>query len=174
MKPPTRAGPAVVVMGVTGAGKTTVAAELSVRLGHVCLDADVLHPAANIAKMRSGVPLTDADRAPWLDAVAHWIDANPHSVIACSALRRRYRDRLRAAKTPLWFAHLDPPPDVLRDRLRNRAGHFMPASLLPDQLATLEPLDRDEAGAAFHHVGDPARIADAILTSIPGRLTVPS
>lgn len=161
-------------MGVTGAGKTTVAAGLSVRLGHVCLDADVLHPAANIAKMRSGMPLTDAERAPWLDAVVRWIDANPDSVIACSALRRRYRDRLRAARTPLWFAHLDPPPDVLRDRLRNRAGHFMPASLLPDQLATLEPLDRDEPGATFRDVADPLRIVDAILTSIAGGLSVQS
>jgi carbohydrate kinase (thermoresistant glucokinase family) len=162
-------------MGVSGAGKTTVAGLLAAHLGCVFLDADDLHPAANLAKMRAGVPLTDADRAPWLDNVARWIDANPSSVVACSALRRRYRTRLRAARTPLWFVHLNPPPDVLRDRVRDRVGHFMPAALLPDQLATLESLGPDEPGVELRAASDPAHTVEEILAALatPGS-AVPS
>ena len=167
--------PALVVMGVSGAGKTTVAGVLAARLGRAFLDADDLHPAANLAKMRSGTPLNDTDRGPWLDAVARWIDANPESVIACSALRRRYRDRLRAARTPLWFVHLNPPLAVLRDRVRDRAGHFMPAALLPDQLATLEPLGSDEPGAELAGARDPAQTVEELLTALSRRgIAVPS
>lgn len=137
---------AIVVMGVSGSGKSTAAAALAGALQRAYLDADDLHPPANLAKLRAGIALTDADRAPWLDAIAAWIDANRPAVLACSALRRAYRDRLRAARTPVWFLHLDPPVPVLATRLARRRGHFMPASLLPDQLAVLEPLEPDEAG----------------------------
>lgn len=151
---------AIVVMGVSGAGKSTVAAALAAGLARVYLDADDLHPAANRVKLRAGVPLTDADREPWLDAVATWIDAEPPSVVACSALRRTYRDRLRAARAPVWFLHLDPPIDVLRARVAARRGHFMPASQLPDQLARLEPLGPDEPGLT---VPDAASAEDLLV-----------
>lgn len=133
-------------MGVSGAGKSTVAAALARALGRLFLDADDLHPPGNIAKLRAGIPLTEADRAPWLDAVLAWLEGAPAGVVACSALRRAHRDRLRAGRTPLWFLHLDPPADVLAARLAARRGHFMPASQLADQLATLEPLAADEPG----------------------------
>lgn len=137
---------AIVVMGVSGSGKSTAASAIAGALRRAYLDADDLHPAENIDKLRAGVALTDADRASWLDAVAGWIDTNPPSVVACSALRRAYRDRLRAARTPVWFLHLDPPVEVLATRLSRRRGHFMPASQLPDQIATLEPLEPGEPG----------------------------
>ncbi|MGE3857551.1 MAG: gluconokinase [Dehalococcoidia bacterium] len=138
----------VVVMGVSGAGKTTVGRALAARLGWAFLDADDLHPAANVAKMAAGQPLTDTDRAPWLDAVAAHIaawDAEGRSgVVACSALRRGYRDRLATACDGVRFVHLDVPPAIARERLAKRAGHFMPASLLDSQYATLEPIADDE------------------------------
>lgn len=141
--------PVIVMMGVSGSGKTSVGAALAARLGCGFEEGDTLHPAANIAKMRAGIPLDDADRAPWLDAVAAWIAdrmaAGAGGVVACSALKRAYRDRLRrAGGAALRFVLIDPPPDVLRDRLGARTGHFMPASLLDSQLATLERPAPDE------------------------------
>lgn len=159
-------GTTVVVMGVSGAGKSTVAEALAHRLGRAYLDADDLHSPANRAKLSAGVPLDDADRAPWLDAVGAWVDGHPPAVIACSALRRRYRDRLRAGATPLWFVHLDPPAALLAERLTDRQGHFMSAALLPDQLATLEPLAPDEAGVRV--AGGPSvdDVVEAILAAL--------
>lgn len=142
----------VVVMGVSGAGKTTVGRALAARLGWPFLDADDLHPAANVAKMAAGQPLTDADRDPWLDAVgerlAAWAAEGRSGVVACSALRRRYRDRLATACEGVRFLHLDVPPEVARERVRRRAGHFMPSSLLDSQYATLEPVAEDERDRA--------------------------
>ena len=141
----------VVVMGVSGAGKTTVGRALAVRLGAVFVEGDDLHPAANVARMRAGTPLTDDDRVPWLDAVAEVVGVHEASgqdvVVACSALRRAHRDRLADGHPSVRFLHLTVPEAVLRDRLARRQGHFMPASLLGSQLALLEPLGPDEPGA---------------------------
>ena len=141
---------AIVVMGVSGSGKSTVAAALAAHLGGGYIDADDLHPPANVAKMSAGVPLTDEDRMPWLglvgEAIAPGASAGRVTVVACSALRRIYRDALRAAASGVFFVQLDADPALLSTRLRARPGHFMPASLLDSQLATLEPLGPDEAG----------------------------
>ena len=133
----------VVVMGVSGSGKTTVGAALADALGLRFVDGDALHPAANVAKMAAGIPLDDADRAPWLDAVGAVLAAGP-VVVACSALKRVYRDRLRAAAPDLDLVFLDGSRELLASRMAARPGHFMPASLLDSQLATLEPPTADE------------------------------
>lgn len=142
----------VVVTGVTGAGKTTVGRALADRLGAAFVEGDDLHPAANVARMRAGTPLTDADRWPWLDAVAEVVGVHEAGgqdlVVTCSALRRAYRDRLRDGHPSVRFLHVTAPEGVLRDRLARRTGHWMPASLLDSQLALLEPLGQDEPGAA--------------------------
>jgi len=139
----------IVVMGVSASGKTSVARELAARLGVDWRDADDLHSPANVAKMAAGTPLTDEDRWPWLDAVgAELADGRAQGgrVIACSALRRVYRDRLRAAVPDLRFVHLDGSAELLQERASARTGHYMPPSLLPSQLALLEPLEPDEPG----------------------------
>jgi gluconokinase len=137
----------IVVMGVSGSGKTTVGEALAKRLGVKFRDADEFHPKSNVEKMSTGVPLTDEDRWPWLDAIGAALRDAPEKgiVVSCSALRRVYRDRiLRAAKRPLTFVHLDGPKALLAERLKTRKGHFFPASLLDSQLATLEPPAPDE------------------------------
>lgn len=138
---------AIVVMGVAGSGKTSVGEEMGRRLGVPFRDADEFHPPANIAKMSAGIPLGDEDRWPWLDAIGAAIhDAAPGSIIvACSALKRVYRDRIvKAAGRPVQFVFLDGPVEILRRRIGGRRGHFMPASLLDSQLATLERPAPDE------------------------------
>lgn len=141
----------IVVMGVSGCGKSTVAAALAAELGGVYLDADDFHPPANVAKMAAGVPLTDADRMPWLgvvgDAMAAATARGELVVVACSALRRAYRDVLRAAVVDTFFVQLDGPPELLAARITARAEHFMPPALLASQLALLEPLAPDERGS---------------------------
>lgn len=139
----------IVVMGVSAVGKSTVGAALAERLGVPFLDADDLHDPAAVALMAAGVPLTDAERMPWLARVGDALAAQPGgAVIACSALARRYRDAIRTTAPDAIFVHLDAPADVLAIRAGTREGHFMPASLLASQLATLEPLDDDETGFA--------------------------
>jgi gluconokinase len=151
----------IVVMGPSGSGKSLVGAALAARLGVRFVDGDDLHPRANVAKMASGVPLTDDDRAPWLDAVALVLRRDAPIVVACSALRRSYRDRIRAACADLWFAELVVETTRLHDRM-SRRDHFMPPALLDSQLATLEPLAVDEIGA---------RVAnDAALESVVDRI----
>lgn len=147
-----------VLMGVSGCGKTSVGQALR---GLSFIDADDLHPAANVAKMASGAPLTDEDRGPWLDRVGQALrDTSGPVVMACSALRRRYRARiLSSAGEPVWFLHLDAPKPVLVDRLAARKGHFMPPSLLDSQFAALEPLGGDEPGQTI----DIARPLDAVI-----------
>lgn len=136
-------------MGVSGAGKSTVAAALAARLGGRFLDADDLHPSSNVEKMRAGIPLDDDDRMPWLRVVGETLAAASATgeipVIACSALRRRYRDVIRAAAPDAFFVLLQGTPELLAERMGARPGHFMPASLLASQLATLEPPQPDEA-----------------------------
>ncbi len=138
-------------MGVCGCGKSRIAGLLAARLGWDMLEGDSLHPAANVAKMAGGTPLNDADRAPWLDAIAEQILARRDGlVIACSALRRAYRDRLRVADPDLRFLHLAPPREVLELRL-SRRQHFMAPSLLDSQLATLEPPMLDEKSLTIRY-----------------------
>ena len=140
----------VVVMGVSGTGKTTIAEKLAEELGCDFIEGDSLHPRQNIEKMEHGIPLTDEDRWPWLQAIAELVAVKDHegvsTVVTCSALKRRYRDLLRDA-APSFFVHLDAPFEVLRDRMQRRTKHFMPASLLQSQFDTLEPLDESEEGA---------------------------
>jgi carbohydrate kinase (thermoresistant glucokinase family) len=141
---------AIVVMGVSGSGKSTVGQRLAQRIGAVFLDADDLHSAASKAKMAAGTPLTDDDRMPWLQAIAERLAKAQDDrgvVVACSALRRTYRDVLRAERAvPVVFVHLDGEASLLESRLRNREGHFMPPTLLASQLSTLEALAPDEVG----------------------------
>ncbi|MBB2671734.1 UNVERIFIED_ORG: gluconokinase [Rhizobium esperanzae] len=136
--------PAVVVMGVSGCGKSSVGEGIAARNGMRFVEGDQLHPAANVEKMAKGIPLTDADRLPWLDRIGVEIkaaqDASQGLVISCSALKRTYRDRLRqAAGGRLAFVFLEGSRDLLLSRMQARQGHFMPASLLDSQLQTLEP-----------------------------------
>jgi len=142
----------IVVMGVSGAGKTAVGTALAARLGREFHDCDGLHPSANVTKMHAGVPLTEEDRAPWLAAVARaietWSADGRDVVLACSVLRKRYRDALRAATRngkAIRFVHLKGGYDVIARRLRLRVGHFMPPALLKSQLETLEEPDAAEA-----------------------------
>jgi gluconokinase len=142
-------GDLVVVMGVSGSGKSTVGAALALRLDVPYVDADDLHSTVNISKMTAGESLGDADRRPWLDDVGRWLaDHLDGGVVSCSALRRRYRDQVRGHVPAglLAFVHLEVEPAVVRRRLAARADHFMPVSLLESQLATLEPLEPDERG----------------------------
>ncbi|ALE74834.1 Gluconokinase [Pseudonocardia sp. Ae168_Ps1] len=161
MQQPTPRPPLVVVMGVSGSGKSTVGAALAERLGVGFTDADALHPAANVAKMHAGVALTDADREPWLDIVGGQLAGHAASglVVACSALRRDYRDRLRRHAPATVFLHLAGDHDTLAARMTGREGHFMPPALLGSQLATLEPLGADETGATL----DIARTVDELV-----------
>lgn len=136
----------VVVMGVSGCGKTTVGQAVAACLGVAWRDGDDLHPAANVARMAAGLPLTDADRWPWLDRVAAVLRDEAPVVVGCSALRRVYRDRLRAGSGgALTFLNLDGPREVIAARMAAREGHFMPPALLDSQFAVLEPPGPDEA-----------------------------
>ncbi len=159
----------IVVMGPSGSGKSLVGAALAARLGARFVDGDDLHPASNIAKMRAGTPLSDADREPWLDIVgAALARENSSIVIACSALRRTYRDRIRAASVGAAFVELVVDAPDLRRRM-SRREHFMPTALLDSQLATLEPLAQDEAGFRVANDADLQSVVDRIVDLIEGR-----
>lgn len=135
----------VVLMGVSGCGKSSVGAALSARLGVPYIEGDDLHPPENVAKMARGEPLTDADRWPWLDRVAETLATRAPAIVGCSALKRIYRDRLRAgAGGALHFVHLTGDPALIAARMAARKGHYMPPALLASQLATLEPPAPDE------------------------------
>jgi gluconokinase len=139
---------ALIVMGVSGSGKTTIASRLAARLGWTFEDGDRFHPASNVAKMAAGHPLTDEDRWPWLQAIADEIDAvcqrGGHVVIACSALKRTYRDLLVHGRSDVRLIFLDGTQAVIADRLARRKGHFMPPGLLDSQFKTLELPKSDE------------------------------
>jgi gluconokinase len=156
----------LVVMGVAGSGKSTVARLLADRLDRPMAEADEFHPEANIAKMRSGTPLTDADREPWLRALRDWISehdaAGQGTVVTCSALKRSYRDLLRGATARVRFVHLNGTREVIGDRMAARSGHFMPPSLLDSQFADLEPLGDDEDGVTVDVDASPEQIADRV------------
>ena len=146
---------AIVVMGVSGCGKTSVGEGLTTHLGAPFVEGDALHPEANVAKMAAGIPLTDADRRPWLAAVAARVGADPAPVVvvSCSSLKRAYRDLLRAASgRPVGFLYLHGTEAVLARRMNAREGHFMPPVLLASQLATLED-PRGEPGVVTVEIG---------------------
>lgn len=157
----------LVVMGVSGVGKSTIAARLAEELAWPMAEADEFHPAANIAKMSAGTPLTDADRMPWLEALREWVDghalAGTSVVVTCSALKRSYRDVLRLADARVRFIHLRGSVDTIGGRLSGRSGHFMPSALLESQFDDLEPLDSDEDGAVLDVTADPEDITQAAL-----------
>ncbi|BBE24306.1 gluconokinase [Arthrobacter sp. MN05-02] len=161
MSPVKQYGPLpVVVMGVAGCGKSTIGVLLAELINGSFLDGDALHPDQNVEKMARGIPLTDADREPWLRVVGeHLASAHAPLVIACSALRRSYRNLIRESAPDTFFVHLDDDRALIADRLSNRAGHFMPPALLESQLATLEPLLPDEHGARCTNSGAPAAVA---------------
>lgn len=163
--------PPLVIMGVSGSGKTTVAEALAARIeGGVALDADDLHSDANRQKMHAGIPLTDLDRAPWLTAVgramADTTRAGRVPVMACSALKRAYRLRILAEEPGALFVLLDVDREELDRRVHARQGHFMPPSLLDSQLATLEPLAPDEPGITVPVSGDDTDVVEAVLAKV--------
>ena len=158
-------------MGVSGSGKTTIGTALAARLDRVFAEGDDFHSAANVAKMTRGEPLTDADREPWLAALAKWIEnhhrAGRPTVLACSALKRRYRETLRAAAPRhVVFIYLGASRDVLLERMRHRKGHFMPPGLLDTQLAALEPLGADESGITLDAAAAPAALVERVLAAL--------
>ncbi len=156
----------IVVMGVSGSGKTTTGSALARRLAVPFADADDFHPPANIAKMAAGMPLDDADRVPWLRAVGQWLAAHPDGgVVTCSALKRTFRDDLRAAAPSVRFVHLAGDPEVVRERVANRTDHFMPVSLVASQFAALEPLAPDEPGVVLDLDQPVDTLVDAYLTA---------
>jgi gluconokinase len=157
-------------MGVSGSGKSTVGAALARRLGVPFVDADTLHPPANIAKMTAGEPLDDKDRYPWLENVGEWLAGHRDGgVVSCSALKRKYRDQLRAHCPRVEFLHLSGSPELIGGRLAARSGHFMPAALLRSQFGALEPLGADEAGVTVDAGQDVDAIIDAFLAGSAAR-----
>ncbi|MBX6389237.1 MAG: gluconokinase [Frankia sp.] len=171
----------LVVTGVAGSGKTTVARAVAERLGWPYAEADDLHPRANIVKMAAGVPLTDSDRWPWLVTIAHWIRdrvrAGEPGVVTCSALRRRYRDILRAgaaagaaqrpgAEDPLLFVYLRGSPELIGRRMAARRSHFMPTSLLDSQFAALEEPGPDEHALTVDVDRPPDALARAVTDAL--------
>lgn len=162
----------LVVMGVSGSGKTTVAALLAGRLGWEFGDADDFHSPANVAKMHGGTPLTDADRAPWLDTMAAWIDATRatgrHGVLACSALKRAYRRVLTEGRDDVRIVYLRGDKALIGSRQAARHNHFMPASLLDSQFATLEEPGPEEHPLTVSVAPRPHAIADSIVRALRG------
>lgn len=160
-----------VVMGVSGAGKSEIGAKLAAALGVPFLEGDSFHAPENVAKMSAGIPLTDKDRAGWLERLRAEISAARERgdglVLSCSSLKRRYRDLLRSGDPELRFAHLTGERAVLEQRMHTRPGHYMPASLLESQLRDLEPLQADEAGLQLDLTQTPQQLVDAIQQSLP-------
>jgi gluconokinase len=165
----------ILVMGVAGSGKSTIGAALAGILRAEFIEGDEHHPPANVEKMAAGIPLTDADREPWLARLAEVLaDRHAHgesTVLACSALRRAYRDRLRASVPgdESFGILLVADAQTLEHHLEARRGHYMPASLLESQLATLEPLESDEAGATIDAMGSPPDVVAAALAAVRAR-----
>lgn len=157
-------------MGVSGSGKTTVGALLAERLGWEFADGDDFHPPANVAKMRAGTPLTDGDRRPWLEAIAGWIGAlrrrQGHGVVACSALRRAYREILGAGAADVRIVYLEGDEALIGRRQAARHGHFMPPSQMQDQFATLEAPTAEERAITVSVANTPAVIVDDVIRQL--------
>ena len=160
----------LVVMGVSGSGKSTIASMLAHRLGWIYEDGDWLHPKSNIDKMHHGEPLTDADRGPWLHAIAEWIDATrqsgSHGVVACSALKRAYRDVLIDGRRDVRLVFLQGDRDLIAQRIAARADHFMPPRLLDSQFEALEPPQADERPITVSVAPHPRDIVEAIVRKL--------
>ena len=159
----------LVLMGISGSGKTTLAERLAQELKRSYAEADEFHSPANIEKMASGTPLTDEDRAPWLAAIRDWMGSAANAggtIVTCSALKRTYRDLLREAAGRVFFLHVTSDLAVITDRMEHRPGHFMPASLVPSQLATLEELGMDEDGAVLVNSGSVDELVEQALTIV--------
>ena len=154
--------PLAVVMGVCGSGKSVCGEALAEELGVPFADADTFHPQANVDKMTAGHPLDDDDRAPWLAAIGAWLQEHRDTgaVVTCSALKRVYRDQLRAQASGVPFLHLAGPAEVVTERVGQRAEHFMPTTLVESQYATLEPLEDDEAGLTIDFTKSVADVVD--------------
>jgi gluconokinase len=163
----------IVVMGVSGSGKSTVGAALAQRLRVPFADADDFHPTANIEKMTAGTPLNDDDRYPWLEAIGEWLAARCRDggVMSCSALKRKYRDQLRRHYPDVTFLHLAGSPETIGRRQASRPGHFMPATLLASQFETLEPLAADERGVSIDVDQDIDSVVDTYLALSATRAT---
>ncbi len=159
----------IIVMGVAGSGKTSVGEALAKRLGLPFRDADEFHPKANIEKMSAGIPLTDADRWPWLDAIGKALgDADGRLIVACSALRRAYRERLTGtAGRPVIFLWLDGSKATIAARMQRRQHHFMPPSLLDSQFATLERPAPDELAVRVSVEPPRDKVVEAALAALP-------
>lgn len=162
----------VVVMGVSGAGKSTVGAALAARLGVEFVDGDELHPARNVRKMEAGIPLVDEDRADWLDRIGEVL-ARGSVVVACSALKRSYRDRLRASAPGTRFVYLRGDRELLAARVTGRRGHFMPATLLDSQLAALEEPGDDERPVRVEAADEIPAIVEAAARGLTGEAASP-
>lgn len=162
--------PVLVIMGVSGSGKTTVAKELAARLGWPFEEGDTLHPEANVAKMHAGIPLTDADRQPWLEAVAAWVDGQRSrkqpGIITCSALKRSYRQIVVGDRPEARLVYLRGSRDLIAERLSGRSGHFMPPSLLQSQIDTLEEPGPDEDALTADIGAPPGEVADDIIRQL--------
>jgi carbohydrate kinase (thermoresistant glucokinase family) len=160
----------LVVMGVAGSGKSTIGAMLAQSLGWQFQEGDSLHPAANVAKMADGIPLTDDDRCPWLERIAQWVDArldaNESGVITCSALKRSYRELINRRGSGVEFVYVQVTRAELERRMNTRVGHFMPASLLDSQLATLEEPGADEPAIRIDGGADIEAIVTEVLTEL--------
>lgn len=159
----------VVVMGVAGSGKSTIAEAIRDRLGYFMAEGDDFHPQANIEKMSHGTPLTDEDRWPWLRVINSWMVAREalgeNTVVSSSALKRAYRDVLRE-NVDVFFLHLAGSQELIQSRLSARKGHFMPPALLPSQFADLQPLEPDEVGATVSIEGDMETMIDNAITAV--------
>lgn len=166
----------VIVMGVSGTGKSTVATALADQLDWPFIEGDDLHPRSNVAKMESGEPLTDEDRAPWLEAIRDRAQqeaaAGRSAVITCSALKRQYRDLLRDGVDEMFFVHLHGTQEVLEPRMAERKRHFMPPKLLRSQLDTLEPLQDDEDGVVVDISGTVDEVISDAGRAVTGRLRI--
>ena len=161
---------AAIVMGPSGVGKTTTAKGVADRLGWEFAEGDEFHPKANIDKMSAGIPLDDDDRAPWLCSIRDWMseqsDAGLNCVLTCSALKKRYRDILREARSQVLFIELDAPMDLVGERMAHRKGHYMPTSLLKSQFDTLEPLDAEEGGIIVSVRDTPEKVIDDAVAAL--------